>query len=387
MKKIINIVIIIIIVTILIFPTKIYAIDNLINIVDEFEKMGDEPENVIDVNELKETSNYIYNLLLTIGIAVAVVVGAILGIKTIMATVEEKAKLKEMFIPYLIGCVIIFAAFPIWKFVIQFEKQVEKDQHVIEGETNYYYYEKGKNEGRAFVLELAETYNIVPKNKGVEWLTEGKGWRELDCFCELVEDNYGNVVEIKYNSDLYPDDSFEYNIPDQFDGMYYGTTGFTANTYYIGIDFDACYIYYDEFRDGVRPKPTEYNTEQEGYSKYDSYEIRLKKFMADFESKKEEMNNEEGQNEYEKQYLEGYKEAMNYALQTEITEQFREASKVLQGKNITRGLLKDVFFDIVERRAGLLDDENGYSMPEIQILYRNRKLLSEWKEAYSNGLS
>ena len=169
--------------------------------------------------------------------------------------------------------------------------------------------------------------------------------------------------------------------------MYYGTTGFTANTYYIGIDFDACYIYYDEFRDGVRPKPTEYNTEQEGYSKYDSYEIRLKKFMADFESKKEEMNNEEGQNEYEKQYLEGYKEAMNYALQTEITEQFREASKVLQGKNITRGLLKDVFFDIVERRAGLLDDENGYSMPEIQILYRNRKLLSEWKEAYSNGLS
>ena len=59
MKKIINIVIIIIIVTILIFPTKIYAIDNLINIVDEFEKMGDEPENVIDVNELKETSNYI----------------------------------------------------------------------------------------------------------------------------------------------------------------------------------------------------------------------------------------------------------------------------------------------------------------------------------------
>ena len=208
MKKIINIVIIIIIVTILIFPTKIYAIDNLINIVDEFEKMGDEPENVIDVNELKETSNYIYNLLLTIGIAVAVVVGAILGIKTIMATVEEKAKLKEMFIPYLIGCVIIFAAFPIWKVVIQFEKQVEKDQHVIEGETNYYYYEKGKNEGRAFVLELAETYNIVPKNKGVEWLTEGKGWRELDCFCELVENNYGNVVEIKYNSDLYPDDSF-----------------------------------------------------------------------------------------------------------------------------------------------------------------------------------
>ena len=64
-------------------------------------------------------------MLLTIGIAIAVIVGAILGIKIITAEVEEKAKLKEMIIPYILGCVIVFSAFSIWKTIVQIGSNIE----------------------------------------------------------------------------------------------------------------------------------------------------------------------------------------------------------------------------------------------------------------------
>lgn len=127
MKKLLNILIISMLLLILIFPTKVLAtdIDKLIEKGQNFLNKGDPLENVIDVNELKSTSNYIYNLLLTIGIAIAVIVGAILGIKIIIATAEEKAKLKEMIIPYILGCVIVFSAFSIWKTIVKIGSNIE----------------------------------------------------------------------------------------------------------------------------------------------------------------------------------------------------------------------------------------------------------------------
>lgn len=127
MKKLLNILIISMLLLILIFPTKVLAtdIDKLIEKGQNFLSKGDPLENVIDVNELKSTSNYIYNLLLTIGIAIAVIVGAILGIKIIIATAEEKAKLKEMIIPYILGCVIVFSAFSIWKTIVKIGSNIE----------------------------------------------------------------------------------------------------------------------------------------------------------------------------------------------------------------------------------------------------------------------
>ena len=42
-----------------------------------------------------------------------------LGIKFMLGSVEEKAKVKETLIPFTIGCIIIFGAYIIWRLVMQ----------------------------------------------------------------------------------------------------------------------------------------------------------------------------------------------------------------------------------------------------------------------------
>jgi len=53
-----------------------------------------------------------------IGILVIVVVGAIIGIKYMMGSVEEKAEHKKLLVPYLVGSVVIFGALTIWRMSI-----------------------------------------------------------------------------------------------------------------------------------------------------------------------------------------------------------------------------------------------------------------------------
>lgn len=53
-----------------------------------------------------------------LGIALSVIVGSLIGIKFMFGGIEEKVKMKEVIIPYIIGCVIVFGAFGIWKLVI-----------------------------------------------------------------------------------------------------------------------------------------------------------------------------------------------------------------------------------------------------------------------------
>lgn len=57
------------------------------------------------------------------GTIIAVLVGAVLGIKIMVATVEEKAKIKELMVPYIVGCIVMFSAFTIWKIVVTIGNQ------------------------------------------------------------------------------------------------------------------------------------------------------------------------------------------------------------------------------------------------------------------------
>ena len=74
------------------------------------------PENVTDV---------LYNILLAVGIIAAVIVGLIIGIKYMMGSVAQKAETKELLAPYIVGCVIIFGAFAIWKIVVNLLNQTQ----------------------------------------------------------------------------------------------------------------------------------------------------------------------------------------------------------------------------------------------------------------------
>ena len=116
---------ILIIIAIVFVPTIVKAdfIGDVITQADNFVEEGESSTTTApDETKIKSLSDIIYNILLTIGIVVAVIVGAILGIQFIIASAEDKAKIKEALIPYVIGCVVVFGAFTIWKMVVLFLK-------------------------------------------------------------------------------------------------------------------------------------------------------------------------------------------------------------------------------------------------------------------------
>lgn len=78
----------------------------------------------IDGHDLQNMSNLVYNILLTIGIVAAVIVGLILGMKFMTGSIDQKAQVKESLIPYIAGCVVIFGAFGIWKLVLTILNQM-----------------------------------------------------------------------------------------------------------------------------------------------------------------------------------------------------------------------------------------------------------------------
>ncbi len=103
------------------------------NFIEEGRNQG----SAIEDDDMKEQLNMIYNLLLALGIVIAVLIGAILGIKFMFGSLEEQAKIKETLIPYIIGCIIVFGAFGIWKFAVTIMNNVteQASQTInIEGE-------------------------------------------------------------------------------------------------------------------------------------------------------------------------------------------------------------------------------------------------------------
>ena len=92
--------------------------DNVITSGDEFVSNGTASSTEIRQDKLDDTVDTVYNALLTLGIVLSVLVGAILGIKFMAGSIEEQAKIKELLIPYVTGCVVIFGAFGIWKILM-----------------------------------------------------------------------------------------------------------------------------------------------------------------------------------------------------------------------------------------------------------------------------
>ncbi len=94
-----------------------YAVDDIIEAGGSFIKKGEQQQQAIQDSQIKTVSDQIYNILLAIGTVIAVIIGAILGIQFMTGSMDEKAKVKESLIPFVIGCVIIFGAFGIWKLI------------------------------------------------------------------------------------------------------------------------------------------------------------------------------------------------------------------------------------------------------------------------------
>ncbi len=119
MKKIVKITILIAIILFAFYSiNEVHAWDDVISAGDEFLHQGSGEEK-IDTTAVQETSNYIYNILFTLAVVLSVAIGLVIGIQFMMGSVDEKAKIKETLIPYVIGVFVVFASFTIWKVVVE----------------------------------------------------------------------------------------------------------------------------------------------------------------------------------------------------------------------------------------------------------------------------
>ncbi len=104
------------------YPTKLGSNDNAEESLEEVITDGNRftSTGTLQLKEgaLPNFSRTMYNILLAVGVAVAVIVGAIIGIKLMVAPIEEKAEAKKLLVPYVAGCVVVFAGFGIWQLVV-----------------------------------------------------------------------------------------------------------------------------------------------------------------------------------------------------------------------------------------------------------------------------
>lgn len=94
------------------------SLDDVMNNGNSFLNAGSESSTMIDQNDLKSLSNFISGVLLTIAIGVTVITGAIMGLNFITQSIEEKAKVKESMVPWIIGIIVSFGAFTIWEVAV-----------------------------------------------------------------------------------------------------------------------------------------------------------------------------------------------------------------------------------------------------------------------------
>lgn len=61
-----------------------------------------------------------------IGIAISVVMLAVLGLKYMMGSVEEKAEYKQSLVPYVVGAAMLFGITTITKIIVDFGETISK---------------------------------------------------------------------------------------------------------------------------------------------------------------------------------------------------------------------------------------------------------------------
>lgn len=180
---------------------KTYAMDNAIASGDSFIKIGEDENNknsAIDTDALKTTSNNVYNILFTIGVVIAVAVGLIIGIQFMIASVDEKAKIKETLVPYVIGVFIVAAAFGIWKIAVRIGNSLnytttkEEAKNIIDNDENYSKIKSKLSAAYGIIGKDLEMDNYIYDEDYDMWRPEGdyiydesyKVWRPEDSYDE-----------------------------------------------------------------------------------------------------------------------------------------------------------------------------------------------------------
>lgn len=97
--------------------SKAFSFSSLMGDAQGFLEQGNGSQPISE-DGLKNISNTVSGILLTIAVAVTFISIAAMGISFAIQTVEDKAKIKESMVPWIIGVFISFGAYGIWKFVM-----------------------------------------------------------------------------------------------------------------------------------------------------------------------------------------------------------------------------------------------------------------------------
>ena len=120
LKGIIKVLLIILMIVLINIP-QVYAdspLDKMFNEADTFLNEADTNQTVNE-EDILETSELIYNILVVIGIAVAFIGGLVIAIKFMTGAIEEKVEVKKDLMIYAFGCILLFLAPAIWKLVLK----------------------------------------------------------------------------------------------------------------------------------------------------------------------------------------------------------------------------------------------------------------------------
>ena len=180
-KIIIKIFIILILMNV-IFSQGSYAAADVIEDGKDFLQAGDPIESVIDEGKLQETSSDIYKVLLSIAICVSVIIGAILGFQFILGSAEGKAKVSEALAPYIIGCIVVFGAFTIWKVAVNMGNKMESSYKPTYATTDFSKWSDDKiieTYKEQKIAEQIHDYNNNNQGRNDPYLGLGKNWFEF----------------------------------------------------------------------------------------------------------------------------------------------------------------------------------------------------------------
>lgn len=100
------------------------AIDEALSGGKKFITSSAKEDVSINEDKLILASDSIYNTLLFVSFIVVAVSGIWLGIKFMMSGVEEKAEVKKALVVFVIGCIVTYGSFGIWKVLVTFLNKI-----------------------------------------------------------------------------------------------------------------------------------------------------------------------------------------------------------------------------------------------------------------------
>ena len=92
-----------------------FSFSELFESAKDFEEEGNSGGAIVEEPALQSISNSVSNILLTIALGVTVISAAVMGINFAIQSVEDKAKIKESMVPWMIGILVSFGAYGIWR--------------------------------------------------------------------------------------------------------------------------------------------------------------------------------------------------------------------------------------------------------------------------------